>query len=911
MWKPLSLLQLILLTTMGVASGRMVDVPELGLRIAAGFEITRFADHGLAPDVYSMTLDPEGQVVISSRGYIKRLLDSDGDGRADGEVLIREGGPGAMGMCFIEGGDLLTAEGGRLNRYSDDDGDGQLDPEPALVEQFAGGEHGLHAIRRGPDGMIYVIGGNDAKITSAHANLPTSPVRRPEGGALLRFTPDLRGSEIISHGFRNPYDFDFGIDGKIYVYDSDCESEYPLPWYSPTRLYRAELGAHHGWRLRGYKRGHKRPDYYFDSVRPLVNVGRGSPTGVAVCRNTALPEPYQGGVFYCDWTFGKIYFTKPDPLLEEIGALEAEVFVEPTGQNGFAPTDLEFADDGTLYVSMGGRGTTGAIFRIRVINPKEPAANIPFAKGAAPRRASNDLLSELRAIDPDLEGFSATAANAIALRLDAAMLEEPSEVRMLLLRLLMRALGDWNLDRPSAEAFTGYELSSAQVFDKANAELLEISRATPRELLHSLDAEERREAARMVAMLRDPHPITTQRLLAAIDSESSPAEDFHYLACLACAGSPIDVEATRRVAAAIFALDGKFRGRQLRSKQTFTDRLNEVIAKLAARCSLYETLIEDPAFALPNHAGLAMGFPEELRVKAADQFLLAISENTGAGWGEVAVGLLEHATSEIVPGVLRQLYASPMLADRCVLLLARRPEEIDRQRYLAALSSPRSDVSAAALEALALLAPRADAENLVALFRAKDAKRSLSLIARAAGEVFDDRMAAEKWLQSERPEIATAVGLGTVLDDVDWPSLLASVDWASGDPGKGAALFASRACAACHTSASALGPDLAGATQRMSVSDLFKAIAEPNANVSPAYRASVFTMRDGRKVIGKVAFTSADGCIVSISPGSSVRLESADIVEQSEWTKSLMPEGLLSDLGRQDLADLYAYLRSL
>ena len=126
----------------GTTFGRLVDVPELGLRVAAGFEICRFADHGLAPNVYAMTIDPEGRVVVSSRGYIKRLIDSDGDGRADGDVLIRQGGPGAMGMCFIEGGDLLTSEGGRLNRYSDDDGDGRLDAEPALIEQFAGGEHG-------------------------------------------------------------------------------------------------------------------------------------------------------------------------------------------------------------------------------------------------------------------------------------------------------------------------------------------------------------------------------------------------------------------------------------------------------------------------------------------------------------------------------------------------------------------------------------------------------------------------------------------------------------------------------------------------------------------------------------------------------------------------------------------------
>lgn len=611
MWRALSLLLLIALLSPRGACGRMIEVPELGLRIAAGFEIARFADHALAPDVYALTIDRDGRVVVSSPGYIKRLTDADGDGRADGEIPIRKGGPGAMGLCFLDDGDLLAAEGGLLNRYSDFDGDGQLDSEPALIAEFGGGEHGLHAIRRGPDGMIYVIGGNEAKITAAHATLPASPVRRPEAGALLRFTPDLKGSEIVCHGFRNPYDFDFDSAGQIYIYDSDCEREFALPWYSPTRLYRAELGAHHGWRLRGYRRGHKRPDYYYDSVRPLVNVGRGSPMGVVVCRTTAFPEAYRDGVFYCDWTLGKVYFTGSDPLLEEIGALAAEVFIESTGSNDFAPTDLEFAADGSLYLSTGGRGTTGSVFRIRAVGAGAQAAPIPYIKGAAPRRVVREWPESLRDIDPEATGFSAARARAIALQLDAAMLEQPTKVRMLLLRLLMRALGDWNYDDPSDEAFTGYELASTQVFDKANAELLELCRATPRELLHSLDPDEQREAARLMAMLRDPHPITTRRLLDAIDADSPPTEDFHYLACLAAAASPIDAAETRRVAAIVLALDGKFGERQLRSGQSYSERLNEVVARLATRSPLYAALLANPALAQANHAALAASFPAD------------------------------------------------------------------------------------------------------------------------------------------------------------------------------------------------------------------------------------------------------------------------------------------------------------
>jgi glucose/arabinose dehydrogenase len=117
------------------------------------------------------------------------------------------------------------------------------------------GEHGGHAMRKGPDGWWYLIGGNDTGFTTEkHATLANSPIRKPVAGALLRLTPDGRQSEIIAHGFRNPYDFDFNSDGDIFTYDSDVERDAFLPWYLPTRVYHVGYGLHHGWRLSGYQR---------------------------------------------------------------------------------------------------------------------------------------------------------------------------------------------------------------------------------------------------------------------------------------------------------------------------------------------------------------------------------------------------------------------------------------------------------------------------------------------------------------------------------------------------------------------------------------------------------------------------------------------------------------------------------
>ena len=44
-----------------------------------------------------------------------------------------------------------------------------------------------------------------------------------------------------------------------------------------------------------------------------------------------------------------------------------EVFLEPIGSQGFAPTDVVVSTDGSLLVSIGGRNTRGAVFRIEYV----------------------------------------------------------------------------------------------------------------------------------------------------------------------------------------------------------------------------------------------------------------------------------------------------------------------------------------------------------------------------------------------------------------------------------------------------------------------------------------------------------------------------------------------------------------
>src|SRR5205807_2200807 len=122
-----------------VAAPALAAAPtQHGLRVPAGFEVTEFSDSSLANDVFCLTLDPGGRVVVSGPGYVRLLEDADGDGRAD-RALDFAGAPrdGAMGL-FWEGDALYCMGDGGLRRYRDAAGAGRLRP-PERIYPFVTG----------------------------------------------------------------------------------------------------------------------------------------------------------------------------------------------------------------------------------------------------------------------------------------------------------------------------------------------------------------------------------------------------------------------------------------------------------------------------------------------------------------------------------------------------------------------------------------------------------------------------------------------------------------------------------------------------------------------------------------------------------------------------------------------------
>lgn len=145
----------------------------------------------------------------------------------------------------------------------------------------------------------------------------------------------------------------------------------------------------------------------------------------------------------------------------------------------------------------------------------------------------------------------------------------------------------------------------------------------------------------------------------------------------------------------------------------------------------------------------------------------------------------------------------------------------------------------------------------------------------------------------------------------DWTAKLTPERLTKGDASKGKVLFTS-ACGACHKmygEGGAIGPDLTGG-DRHKLTYLLENILDPSAIVPADYRMSVFKLKDGRTITGVIP-QQTERALTIQTPAERLTIEKSQIVEQQQLPMSLMPEGLLTALGEENVVHLIAYLQSL
>lgn len=752
--------------------------PATDLKLPAGFMASVYSDQTLANDVYTMTIDEAGRVLVAGRGYVRVLVDDDGDGRADRAIdLIDNLKGGPMGL-LAEGDSLYVVVDGGLKRYRGYNGKDKLKTPPeTLLAVKAAGEHEAHAVRRGPDGWLYLLCGNMSGVKKEQIDPNRSPVKEPVAGYLLRIGPDGKTVEVVADGFRNAYDFDFNTDGEPLAYDSDNERCVGLPWYEGCRLYHIVPGGNYGWRSPQLSQTWRKPPYFMDVVPPICTTGRGSPTGVACYRSTQFPEPYRGSFFLADWTFGRVYHV---PLQQKHSSYtgKPEVFLQAIGESGFAPTALAVRPQtGELFVSIGGRGTRGAVYRIRY-ERGGTAKQLPVAKRSLEWDAEaakqwltdatgNDGLKRRQALEQMLRwreklGFGPKLFDAVlpnlkhddplvraaAGRLVAAaaiptdhLKDTPSRLAVGLADMRDNPrLAGWDAAESLSSADPQVQCDAIRLIQIALGDLTapnavgtvwegytfrkpvggaKIKTLMPilQSLASSKDPAVAREATRTLAAIGPAAGMPIGVTWRAFTPESSSQDDIHNLIVIVRVGG-MDRAHRSRLASALLDLDRKVeRERQARDR-FWPVRVEEVATALAAQSpELGEAILENREFGRPEH--LLFVKPLKLdRQTAARKFIAASAKNPDYPWTPGLVALLGSLPPAEARPMLLKLWDHGGLEEAIASVLAISPNPADADKLLVGLRSFDPALVQASAAALAKLPGRPGTTEVLAAVQA-------------------------------------------------------------------------------------------------------------------------------------------------------------------------------------------------
>jgi putative membrane-bound dehydrogenase-like protein len=120
-------------------------------------------------------------------------------------------------------------------------------------------------------------------------------------------------------------------------------------------------------------------------------------------------------------------------------------------------------------------------------------------------------------------------------------------------------------------------------------------------------------------------------------------------------------------------------------------------------------------------------------------------------------------------------------------------------------------------------------------------------------------------------------------------------------------------CAACHSlgGAKKIGPDLSAIGAKYGKQAMLDNITNPSEAIGPEYIMTTFRLKNGESVQGLIEEDSSDRIVVRTDADHTQRLSPSDVTSRRQIRLSLMPEGLLTNLSPQQIADLLEFLATL
>jgi putative heme-binding domain-containing protein len=791
--------------------------PVRDMKIADGFEVELL--YSVAGDKMGswvcMTPDPKGRLIVSDQyGKLYRVTPP-AKGSNDEiriETINVDVGMAQGLLCAFDSLYVMTNSGDEarvgLHRVRDTDGDDQYDTAEHLRKLGGGNEHGPHAIILSPDKKsLYVCCGNHTPVTDfSQSRVPriwdedqllprmwdagghAVGVMAP-GGWIAQVSPDGQDWQLLASGFRNQYDIALNTEGELFTYDADMEWDVGSPWYRPTRVNHVTSGAEFGWR----SGTGKWPAYYPDSLGSVVDIGPGSPTGIAFGTGAKFPAKYQKALFISDWSYGVIYAVHMSPSGSTYTG-EAERFIAAAP---LPVTDMVINPaDEAMYFTIGGRKTQSGLYRVTYKGTESTAAVAP----------EKDGVEELRKIRHELEALhSGDAEGSIAKALP--LLGHPDRN----IRFAARTA----LEHQPVAKWQDQALKINANSDAKITALLALARCGSKDL--------------QVPLLQSLAELNSSKL-----TESQMLDALRVLGlCFIRMGEP-EPQMARDVAAVLN-----------QSYPSKSPRLNRELCRLLVYLN-----------------------DSEVAGKTLELLAKAPSQEEQIHYVYCLRALKDQWTMDQRQEFFRWFVTSVTL------------------RGGNSFSGFIKNIRQEAIDKLT-------EEEKLALKEVLEAQPTggIPLVEAAA------RPVVKEWTVDD------------LLADVE-----AGLTGRNFDTGR--KMFQVTACFKCHRFAGdggIVGPELTAVARRYNARTMLESIIEPSKVISDQYQGNVFVLDSGKQVVGRVVNLNNDTIMVSenmLEPGNLTVINRAEIEETLVSKTSMMPNGLINTLNKDEILDLIAYLQS-
>jgi putative membrane-bound dehydrogenase-like protein len=932
------------------------------MKLPEGFRATVFAAE---PDVIqpiSFCFDDRGRIYVAEalnygnwqatgKDRITILEDTDGDGKADKRTVFYEGFNYITGIEYGFGG-VWVMSPPCLYFVPDRNGDDKPDGKPEVLFDGFGYQESRHNLANGftwgPDGWLYAGHGRTSPSDVGPPGTPKEKRVHCDGG-VYRIHPVRKVFEVFADGTTNPWGVDFDDYGQCFV--SNC--------VNPHLFHMIQGGHYEPWRNRpssqyAYERLPTIADhlhYPGSDLRAVLGTpdtlamgGGHAHCGTLVYLGDSFPADYRNTVLMCNVHGHRVN----RDILKRVGsgytASHGKDFAISTDP-WFMGVTLKTGPDGSVFVSdwsdTGECHTykpdmrTGRIYKISYGKPDRD--NVDLAKKSNVELANlqshrNDwyvqharrLLQE-RAAALTWEPGATTFAKVRA-RLDDRQADVPSRLRML---WALWVTG--NIHGPELTAL----MSDRSEHLRAWAIRLFCER-----LLSPGTVE--RFAGRA---LSDPSPVVRLNLTSALHhlayedrwtiaegllSHEEDATDANLPLMIWYGVEPLVPDnPARALKLAVNAKIPKVRqfvARRLVEHVGDKGDLKPWVEALAASNDAVRRDLLQGARAgalgrkrLPMPAGWSELYPqleknEDARVlalifgdpRALAELRKTVETRTTPATARRAAleGLVDHHAPDLAP-LLQDLLADKDLRRTALrglaaypdektpkLILARYPElSPDERADAVATLAARTDTALVLLDAVENKAiPRSDVSAFAA--RAMYARNDPTLTARLKavwGEVRDTAPQKQEQLAKYKAQLT--------------PTTLKAANLKNGK-----ALYA-KTCQACHKlygEGTAIGPDLTG-SNRNDLDYLLSNLIDPSAEVAKDYRMSAVQTLDGRLITGIIVERSAARVVVQTAT-EKVTLAAEDVDTVKDSALSIMPDGQLDALTRNDVRDLIGYL---